>query len=108
MHLKQLSPEGSTAQNGQKWLKIAKMYYFTIGAHTGKSRFLGPPKPLKSLKNTQNDIFISQTCINVPEMHPKTTFILKEVPPKMATNGSKSRKSTKKAKKGQKTKTFIS
>ena len=73
--LKQLSSQGSTAQNGQKWVKIAKIHYFTRGAHTAKSRFSGPSKPLKSLKNTQNDLFIPQTSMNTPEMHPKTSFI---------------------------------
>ena len=80
--LKQLSPEGSTAQNGHKRLKIAKIHYFTIGAHTAKSRFPGPSMPLNSIKNTQNDLFIRQTCINVPEMHPKTTFISGKYRPK--------------------------
>jgi hypothetical protein len=47
-----------------------------------KSRFVGHPKPLKSLEKTQNDLSIPQTCIYVPEMHPKTTFISGKYRPK--------------------------
>jgi hypothetical protein len=68
--LKQLSSEGRTAQNGQKWLKIAKIHYFTIGAHTAKSRFV---RASQALEIAQNDLFIPQIGINVPEMHPTTT-----------------------------------
>ena len=80
--LEQVSSQRSTAQNGQKWVKIAKIHYFTRGAHTPKSRFSGPSKPLKSLKNTQNDLFIPQTSINTTEMHCKTTFISGKYRPK--------------------------
>ena len=52
--LEQVLSEGSTAQKGQKVLKIAKIHYFTVGASRGQVRYPGPRKTSKSLLKLSN------------------------------------------------------
>ena len=52
--LEQVLSEGSTAQNGQKVLKIAQIHYFTVGASRGQVRVLAAKSDFQGLARPQN------------------------------------------------------
>ena len=79
--LKQVLSEGSTAQNGQKVVKIAKIHYFTIGASRGQVRqvrFAGPRKIAKSRLKLSNRSISTSNMHKYPRNTSQNKFYLRE------------------------------
>ena len=67
------------ARNGSKSLKSTTSLQALIQLSPD---FQDLSSPWNHSKNTQNDLFLPQTSINTPQMHPKTTFISGKYRPK--------------------------